>query len=176
MAPHQEIADLRYLSYAEWISGDYNEFVKKTVLPQFKKKYPLKLRETRVLNAIASSERAPSATYISDVLRQDPATITRSLVILIGNGYVVSEEDYNDGRSRLLKTTPYGAEAARHFLDIFRQIVGTAKHSSNAAQFNHDHNMLTESLQLVASRAKAFKESQRMLRRSLNTQSSRAFN
>lgn len=172
---HQEIADLRYLSYAEWISGDYNEFVKKTVLPQFKKTYPLKLRETRVLNAIASAERPPSATYISDVLRQDPATITRSLVILVGKGYVVSEEDFNDGRSRLLKTTPLGTEAAQHFIQIFSQIVGTATHSSNAAQFNHDHNMLTQSLQLVASRARAFRESQRMLRRALNTQTPRTF-
>lgn len=176
MASHQEIADLRYLSYAEWISGDYNEFVKKTIMPQFKKKYPLKLRETRVLNAIASSKRPPSASYISDVLRQDPATITRSLVILIGNGYVVSEEDFNDGRSRLLKTTPYGEAAARHFLSIFSQLVGTATHSTNAARFNHDHNMLTESLKLVASRARAFKESQRMLKRAMNNRNSGSFN
>ncbi len=169
MMNQKVIADLRYLSYAEWICGDYNEFVKKTVLPQFKKRYPLKLRETRVLNAIAVAERPPSASYISDVLRQDPATITRSLVILIGKGYVVSEEDFNDGRSRLLKTTPTGAEAADYFLNVFNEVVGKATHATNGAQFNHDHGLLTQSLELVAKRARAFRESQRMLRRALNT-------
>lgn len=176
MMDNQSIADLRYLHYAEWISSDYNEFVKKTVLPQFTKKYPLKLRETRVLNAIASARRPPSATHVSEILRQDPATITRSLVILIGKGYVVSEEDYNDGRSRLLKATPYGEEAAAHFLDIFNKIVGTATHSSNADRFDHDHTALTQSLELVASRARAFRESQRMLRRALNTRNFQSFN
>lgn len=173
---YADIADLRYLSYAEWISGDYNEFVKKTILPEFKKKYPLKLRETRVLTAIASSERPPSASHISDILRQDPATITRSLVILIGKGYIVSEEDYNDGRSRLLRTTPEGTKATEHFLGIFSQVVGKATHSSNGGQFNHDHSMLTQSLELVAKRARAFRESQPMLRRSLGNQGSSAFN
>lgn len=168
----QDIADLQYLSYAEWISGDYNEFVKKTILPVYKKKYPLKLREVRVLNAIASFEHPPSATYVSEVLRQDPATITRSLVILIGKGYVVSEADYNDGRSRLLITTPEGKQAADYFVEIFRDVVGKATHSSNFTKFEHDHNMLTQSLKLVASRAQAFKDSQRMLRRTLNMQGS----
>jgi len=167
---YANLVDLRYLSYAEQISGDYNEFVKKTILPEFKKKYPLKLRETRVLVAIASADRAPTASYVSDILRQDPATITRSLVILVGNGYVLSEEDFNDGRSRLLRTTPKGANAAQHFLDVFNFVVGKAAHSSNSDQFDHDHNSLAICLETVAKRAQAFRESQHILRRALKVQ------
>ncbi len=170
-----DLADLRYLSYAERISGDYNEFLKKTILPQFQKRFSLKLRETRVLDAIAQSERPPTASHISDVLRQDPATITRSLVILIGKGYIISEEDYNDGRSRLLRTTQEGKDAAKYFLDVFDRVVGTAVHSSNSERFTHDHSKLIQSLELVSKRARAFRESQRMLRRALNNHSPQSF-
>ena len=171
----QRITDLDYLSYAECICGDYNEFLKKIVLPIFKKRFPLKLREVRVLNMIASAGRPPSASQISYALRQDPATITRSLVILIGKGYILSEEDFLDGRSRLLKTTPEGAEAAMHFSEIFSDLVDKATHSTNGAHFNHDPRELPPSLDLVAKRAHALRESKRILRSNVNDPILRAF-
>lgn len=172
-----EIADLRYLSFAEWISGDYHEFVKKSVVPFFTKTYKLKIREIRVLNAIASSEeKSPTASHISDVLRQDPATITRSLVILIGKGFVLSEEDFSDGRSRILKPTEKGEAAAAHFLQIFGQIIDKAAESSDKYRFEYDNAILTQSLKTVAQRAQLLRESQRNLRRMLSTVTPVAFN
>jgi len=167
MPPHVESKDLEYLLHAENISRDYIDFIKNTVLPEFGKQYPLKLREIRVLNAIACSDHAPYASHLSDLLRQDPATITRSLIVLIDKGYVVSEEDSKDARSKLLKTTPKGSAASRHFLDIFKKIVGAAINSAGADRFDHNHTVLSQSLRALASRAKAFKESQTMLHRAL---------
>jgi len=169
MPPHAESEDLEYLLHAENISRDYTDFIKNTVLPEFRKQYLLKLREIRVLNAIACSDSTPYASHLSDLLRQDPATITRSLIVLIDNGYVVSEEDCNDGRSKLLKTTPKGSEAARHFLDVFRKIVGTAINTAGADCFDHNHTALSQSLKVLASRAKAFKESQSLIHRALKS-------
>lgn len=174
---HLDIADLKYLSYAEWISGDYNEFVKKSVVPFFAKTYNLKLREIRVLNAIASSEgKSSTASQISDVLRQDPATITRSLVILIGKGFVLSEEDFSDGRSRLLKPTEKGEAASTHFLQIFGQLIEKAAQSSDSYNLEYDSASLTQSFQAVAARARLLRESQRALRRMFSPAKSVAFN
>jgi len=171
------LADLHYLSYAEWISSDYNEFVKKSVMPHFTKSYSLKLREARVLNAIAAAKNeSPTASQISDTLRQDPATITRSLVILVGKGFVISEEDFKDGRSRILKPTEKGAAASAHFVKIFSQILERAAQSSDKYKFGPDHTSLTQSLEAVANRAKALRESQRALRRMLSPAASIAFN
>ena len=159
-------ADLRYLSYAEWISSDYNEFVKKSVLPHFAKSYNLKLREVRVLNAIAAvKDRSPTASQISDTLRQDPATITRSLVILVGKGFVVSEDDFKDGRSRILKPTEKGAAASAHFVKIFSRILEKASQLSDKYNFGSDDTSLAQSLEAVAKRARALRESERALRR-----------
>jgi|GEM_PF-1502315 len=165
-----DIADLRYLSFAEWISGDYHEFVKKSVVPFFIKTYKLKIREIRVLNAIAASdEKNPTASHISEVLRQDPATITRSLVILIGKGFVLSEEDFSDGRSRILRPTEKGQAAAAHFLQIFGQIIDKAAESSDTFKFEYDNATLMQSLQTVAQRAQLLRQSQRNLRRMLSS-------
>ena len=172
-----DLSDLRFLSYAEWITGDYNEFVKKSVVPFFNKTYKLKIREIRVLNAIASSEQKnPTASQISDVLRQDPATITRSLVILIGKGFVVSAEDFTDGRSRILKPTEKGQAAASHFLQIFGKLIDTAAKSSDAYKLEQDSAALTQSLKAVAQRARLLRESQRTLRRMFSTITPAAFN
>lgn len=158
-----DLADFQYLSYAEWISGDYSDFVKKSVLPTFSKRYNLKLRETRVLNSVAASVHNCTASVVSDDLRQDPATVTRSLVILIGKGYIESQEDFNDGRSRILMPTEQGQAAADYFLEIFKSQVDNIASTSRTSRVEYDHGTLTRSLELVAKRAKAFKEAQRKL-------------
>jgi len=167
MPPHEQCEDLVYFLHAENISRDYNDFIKNMILPEFRKQYALKLREIRVLTAIASCDKAAYASYLSNLLRQDPATITRSLIVLIDQGYVESEEDSKDARSKLLKTTQKGSDAADHFLDIFKKMIGTVVDISGAERFDHNHNALTRSIKLLASRAKAFKESQSSLHRAL---------
>lgn len=169
MPPHAKSEDLEYLLHAENISRDYTDFIKNTVLPQFKKQYLLKLREIRVLHAIACSESAPYASHLSTLLRQDPATITRSLIVLIDNGYVVSEEDSKDARSKLLKTTAKGSEAAKHFLDVFNKMVQTAINTAGPDRFDQNHTALSQCLKSLAARAKAFKESQSMIHRAFKS-------
>ena len=164
---NMKLADLNYLAYAEWISGDYIDFVKKSVLPTFTKTYKLKLREVRVLNAIAWGQGEVTGSDISEVLRQDPATITRSLVILIGEGYVASQENIRDGRSRILTPTQKGQAAADLFLDIFTRAETHLRSKDPEIRSQQDHNLLTQSLVRVANRAKLFRESQRELSRML---------
>ena len=162
-----DLEDMKYLSYAEWISGDYNDFVKRSILPEFNSRYDLKIREVRVLNSIAELGPDKSASDISDHLRQDPATVTRSLVKLIGNGYVVSFENFNDGRSRLLKTTDKGKEASAYFMKIFTFAINQLASGEVDASAHYDRDAITRSLKLVSMRAKTFRESQRRLARLL---------
>jgi len=166
------LADMKYLSYAEWISGDYNAFVKRSILPEFNSRYDLKIREVRVLNSIAELGSNKSASDISDHLRQDPATVTRSLVKLIGNGYVISVENYNDGRSRLLKTTEKGQEASEYFMSIFTYAINQLARGEVQHDADFDHESLTRSLKLVSLRAKTFRESQRRLAKLLKNRTS----
>lgn len=167
-----DLADMKYLSYAEWISGDYNAFVKRSIMPEFNSRYDLKIREVRVLNSIAEIGSDKSASDVSDHLRQDPATITRSLVKLIGNGFVTSVENYNDGRSRLLQATEKGKEASEYFMSIFTYAIEQLAKREVGDDAGYDHDSLTQSLKLVSMRAKAFKEAQRRLAKLLENRTS----
>lgn len=152
--------DLNYLSYAEWISGDYNEFVKRTILPRFSRRFPLKLREMRVLITISEFNSLKTAGEIAEHLRQDPATVTRAMVILIGKGFVMSKENFHDGRSRILTLTEKGTSASTYFFHLFETALATIPQQD-------DEETILEVLKALSSRARILQDAQQKLSRLL---------
>lgn len=152
--------DFDYLSYAEWISGDYNEFVKKTIMPSFTKKYSLKVREMRVIVTISEFNALKTAGEIAEHLRQDPATITRSMVVLIGKGLVASKENFHDGRSRILTLTESGELAAQYFFELFETAIGAVP--ENLAPKSEQPEIL-QALKSLSERARLLHDAQKHL-------------
>lgn len=145
--------DLKHLMYSEWVMADYTSVLKKSVMPIFTKRYPLKIREVRVLTNIVQAEDNPTLKDVSEYLREDPATITRSVIILTGNHYIKSETDNFDGRSRRLLATKKGEQAAKHFIFIFEQVLELATETLNEDLKNLNHYELERSLKVIAHRA-----------------------
>jgi len=85
-------ADLNFMVAAEQIFNDYLDVLKLIILPKIDGKHDLKFRELRVVITLGSSNGPISATDLSLQLRQDPSTITRSIIALVRDGYVVTEE------------------------------------------------------------------------------------
>lgn len=152
--------DFDYLSYAEWISGDYNEFVKKTIMPSFTKEYSLKMREMRVILTISEFNSLKTAGEIAEHLRQDPATITRSMVALIGKGLVVSKENFHDGRSRILTLTEEGEIAAQYFFELFETAIGAVPQYQTAKS---DRPEIIQALKSLSERARLLHDAQKRL-------------
>lgn len=145
--------DLKHLMYSEWVMADYTSLLKKSVMPIFVKRYPLKMREIRVLTNIVQAEDNPTLKDVSEYLREDPATITRSVIILTGNNYIISETDSHDGRSRRLVATEKGEQATKHFIFIFEQVLELASETLNKKLKNLNHYELEKSLKIIAHRA-----------------------
>jgi len=158
--------DLDYLSYAEWISGDYNEFVKKTILPSFSKRYALKMREVRVLIAISEFNALKTSGEIAEHLRQDPATITRSMVTLIGKGFVSSRENFHDGRSRILTLNEKGETAANYFFKLFETAVFAMPDNS---ELSRRETETLNALQTLSQRARLLHDAQKHISKLLQT-------
>jgi len=148
--------DLKYLLYSEWISSDYNVLLKKSVLPVFSKRFPLKLREIRILSSIVHAPEHPTSKDISVHLREDPATITRSAIILTGNEYITSEVDAYDGRNRRLVATEKGIEASAYFLEVFSDITAKQNAHLKSEHQDFDDTDLTKSLKVLTMRVKSF--------------------
>ena len=106
---------------AEKISRDYLEFLKLSILPTIAKRYDVRLREFLAFICIGSALRPVSSSELATYMRQDPATMTRSNVVLIGKGYIRTSKSFGDSRVKILNITEKGQE----FLDFYKQLVDT---------------------------------------------------
>lgn len=118
-----ESPDLKALALAEQISRDYVEIIKLEVVPEIFNEYGLKLREIRVLMTMRASNEPRSAAQLAEFLRQDPATITRSSVSLIGGKFLYSSDDPYDHRIKNLNLTDKGLTAAKKCTSLFEAAV-----------------------------------------------------
>jgi DNA-binding MarR family transcriptional regulator len=115
-------SELETMIVAEQVYRDYLDILKSSVIPEITKTYKLKIREMRVLACAAKLNGQISAADIATTLRQDPATITRSMVTLIGHGFVSTSESFSDGRSRVINLTDKGFNA----VDTYNSLVQKA--------------------------------------------------
>lgn len=110
------------MTLAEQIYRDYLDVIKMVVVPEMDASSKLKLREVRVLMSLGYSTAAVSASELAEQLRQDPSTVTRSLVILVRGGYIKTFENQSDGRSKMIALTETGQVLAlkcRNVLESF---------------------------------------------------------
>ncbi len=110
-------ADAAFQAFAEKMSDDYNFILKKAVIPGLPGLGDLKLREVRVLATLFFYDKRLSPAEISELLRYDPATVTRAVHKLVGKGKITRSENMRDTRSILLDLTEEGEVLARHFRD-----------------------------------------------------------
>jgi len=114
-----ESSDLSFMTLAEKIYKDYVEAIKLIVADQINSENGLKLREVRVLMSLGYSTAAVSASELAEQLRHDPSTITRSLVILVKEGYIKTFDNEADGRSKMIALTTRGQKLAAKCQEIF---------------------------------------------------------
>jgi DNA-binding MarR family transcriptional regulator len=111
-------SELQTMIIAEQVYRDYMDILKSSVMPEIIETFGLKIRDIRILANAAEQNGRISAADIAHNLRQDPATITRSMVSLIGLGFVTTSESFEDGRSRVINLTDKGFEAVGLYNDL----------------------------------------------------------
>jgi len=110
------------MTLAERVYRDYIDVIKMIVVPEMDAAAKLKLREVRVLMSLGYSTAAVSASELAEQLRQDPSTVTRSLLILVRGGFIKTFENQADGRSKMIALTEEGeilAMKCRNVLEGF---------------------------------------------------------
>ena len=115
------------MTYAEQMQKDYTDVLKAAVVPIVTKQFGIKIREIRVLVCAHQLGNRVAGTDIANALRQDPATITRSLITLVGLKFVETTDNYEDGRSRLILLTDKGNQAVACFNKAFDEAISKAE-------------------------------------------------
>lgn len=110
-----EFADTTFQAFAEKISDDYTYILKNIVVPGLPGLGTLKLREVRILASLHFFEKPLTPAQISEMLRYDPATVTRAVHMLVGKGKLIRSDNLRDTRSVLLELTEDGRALAEAF-------------------------------------------------------------
>jgi DNA-binding MarR family transcriptional regulator len=147
-------SDLGFMTLAEQISRDYQEFLKLIVVPPLSERYGLKLREIRVLMCLEDVKSDLSATELADTLRQDPSTITRSLIALVRGDFIETHESVKDGRSKRINLLVKGQEAASLINDIIETELNEIDDEEGLAESLRSDAVYTERMLEVRERAK----------------------
>ncbi len=117
-----EFADTTFQNYAEKIAADYSEIIKHRVLPQLSRPGNLKLRELRVLTCIHFFAIPITPAQIAEILRVDPATISRSVQKLETAKMLKREENNRDRRSIRLLLTPDGRQLTTAYTQAVSEV------------------------------------------------------
>lgn len=110
-----DFADTTFLSYSEKTSDDIAFILKKAVIPHLPKIATLKLREIRILACLSFFTKPLTPAQVSGILCYDPATVTRAVHALVGEGMVTRRDNIRDTRSVLLHLTDDGRALADAF-------------------------------------------------------------
>ena len=110
-----EYADTTFQAYAEKIADDYDFILRKVVVPGLPNLGDLKLRELRILSSLDFFDSPLSPMQISELLRYDPATVTRAANNLVKRGMILKKNNRRDTRSILLVLTEKGQAMADNY-------------------------------------------------------------
>ncbi len=116
-----KFVDTTFQNYAEKISSDYDEIIKGIVLPALDSGGELKLRDLRVLTSIYFFEVPITPAQVAEILRYDPATVSRSIKKLEDQGFVTRSDNGQDKRSVRLHLTESGAELGHDYTEAIDQ-------------------------------------------------------
>ena len=117
-----DYADTTFQAYAEKVEDDYTYILKRAVLPGLGDLEGLKLRELRVLASLDFYDASLTPVQVSDLLRYDPATVTRATDRLLSAGMMVRAENLQDTRSVLLVPTDKGKALAKKYRDRIQEV------------------------------------------------------
>jgi len=119
-----QFADTTFQNYAEKIASDYTDIIKALVLPKLTNLGTLKLRELRVLIAVHFFDIPITPAQVSDILRIDPATVSRAIKKLESESMLIREDNGKDLRSIRLKLTSAGARLAQAYVESIKSVFG----------------------------------------------------
>lgn len=150
-------ADTTFQAFAEKISDDYTYILKTAVVPGLPGLGTLKLREVRILATLHFFEKALTPAQISDMLRYDPATVTRAVHMLVGKGKLTRSDNLRDTRSVLLELTPEGTALAEVFRKRLLVVFATLEEQIHVQLSEEEKTEFLHTMLKISKRSKDMK-------------------
>jgi len=114
--------------YCHRIHTDYLNFLKTHAIPKLSTGKLMNIRELRVLMTLHYLQEDSTAMDIANILRFDPATVSRAVVALKEYGFIsTSQFEDPDERKKPLTLATKGIEVGDEYLSIVRDSLAGAR-------------------------------------------------
>jgi DNA-binding MarR family transcriptional regulator len=123
--------DTTFQAYSERVGDDYTFILKRAVIPGLGNIGALKLRELRILASLDFFDRPLTPVQVSEMLRYDPATVTRATRLLCNAGMMIRADNLKDTRSVLLIPTEKGKALAHTYRERIQEVFGAFEQDLN---------------------------------------------
>lgn len=117
-----KFADTTFLNYAEKIASDFTHIIKSRVIPEMGVDPRLKLVDLKIVASIHFFEIPVSPAQIAEILRIDPATVSRAVRKLEATDFLIREQNGRDKRSIRLKLTDAGILTAKAYTEAIQKL------------------------------------------------------
>jgi len=153
-----DFADTTFQAYADKIASDYTFIIKKRVMPNMPELGILKLRELRILASVYFYADPLSPHEISEILRYDPATVTRAINLLEKAGMIEKVKREYDLRAFDVKVTKSGSVLAKRYVGEIQKVFGEVESQLTIGLDENEKTLLLNAMLKVSRRAEAMKK------------------
>lgn len=152
------VKDFELFLTVNQVYRDYEEFIKNAVMPTIKTDFDIKIRELLVLICIDSAALPVTSADIANLMRKDPATMTRSTLTLIGKGFIESSRSHTDSRGKVLQMTEAGRGVIARYEKLFEDAKSLIDRQQDYAHRSAHLEELEGALHPLSQRAKLMAE------------------
>ncbi len=139
-------SDLAFLILADQIASDYMGFVKRLIIPEMDVFEAKSLRELRVLMTLNILDTPVPARRVAEILRFDPATVSRATRHLLEQGLIEECQNEDDLRTLLLSPTDDGRAVGEKYLKLVK--TNLEKVSDSVSELNEGEKSILLSAML----------------------------
>ncbi|NNE58656.1 MAG: MarR family transcriptional regulator [Hellea sp.] len=153
-----DFADTTFHSLARNIENDYIYVLKTMVLPLLDNEHGLNLQELKILSTLDFYDSPLTPHYMAQVLRFDPATVTRATKKLTGAGMVVRSKNHLDSRSVNFSLSSEGKDMAEQYANGVKTVFDDL-HSRLEIQASEERRLeYLNALYAIRKRSQAMRE------------------
>jgi len=122
----ENYSDLEFLSLVDKIARDYKTLLSHIFDDSIDVSNSNDLTASRILMACYQAEEPMSGSDMEQFLRLEDVDFSRALIKLIGLQYAMTEDAQNKGQGKIIKLTPSGAQKAKQYEALFKDLFGNA--------------------------------------------------
>ncbi|MDB2437419.1 MarR family transcriptional regulator [Hellea sp.] len=168
---HSDYTDTILQSLSDKISDNYDHIIKTCVMPHIGETHGLKMREIRIITCMELHDVPLSPSHIADLVRYDPATVTRAMSRLVKADMVLRERAQKDTRIVTFTLTDTGRALLSLYDTRVRTVFTTLEGMMEKSLSLDEQAEFLTTVYKVNKRSRIMRDNAALLRKAMDTKS-----